>query len=126
MRNLVPAIIILLVTACDDQRAPAEERPAVAPRALNPAGKVWGPCSAVDCEFASECIKATEGTYCAPNCAWSECTKVQIDACGDLIGSGTATCSPDYVCKRLCDEDADCGIGMICSDPEGFCVNPGE
>lgn len=118
------------LSACDEQAAASAaqvQAPATVFRSLNVPGKVWGPCSAVECEFGSECVKATEGTYCAPNCAWSECTKVQVDACGDLIGEGTAVCEPDYVCKRLCNVDADCGVtGMVCSDPEGFCVNPNE
>lgn len=115
------AAALLALSGCDQPAA------GVAPqafRSLNAPGKPWGPCSAVECEFGSECIKAEDGTYCAPNCASPDCTKVQVDACGDLIGEGSSDCS-GFVCKHLCAIDADCGVGMVCSG-EGFCVNPGE
>lgn len=134
MRNAIIALSTVLLTiaatatGCDDPTgAAAEDRPAaaVAFRSVNAPGKPWGPCSAVDCEFGSECVKAEAGTYCAPNCASPACTSVQVDACGEIIGEGTASCWGDFVCKRLCAGDVDCGLGMVCA-AEGFCVNPGE
>lgn len=131
MRNATIVLSLLFTlaasaTGCDAPTDDAEDRPAAASfRSINAPGKPWGPCSAVNCEFGSECIKAEVGTYCAPNCASPACTAVQVDACGEIIGEGTASCWGDFICKRLCAGDVDCGLGMVCAD-EGFCVNPGE
>jgi len=120
---------LLALSACDQPAPEVADADAAAPpptfRSINTPGMPWGPCSAVECEFGSECIKAEEGTYCAPNCASPSCSKVQVDACGDLIGSGTSDCT-GFVCKHLCANDSDCGVGMVCAKSEGFCVNPGE
>lgn len=123
MRRTILAAAILSTFACDT--TPRYE-PAATFRSVNTPGAPWGPCSAVECEFGSVCVKTEVGTYCAPNCASPACTKVQVDACGDIIGEGTASCWGDFVCKRLCASDADCGLGMICSTGDGFCVTPGE
>lgn len=129
--NKFAAALLGATCACDFGEASttlADATPPAAPasfRSVNPPGKPWGPCSSVECEFGSECIKTEVGTYCAPNCASSACTSVQVDACGDLIGEGTSDCE-GFVCKHLCAGDADCGLGMVCSTGDGFCVNPGE
>lgn len=114
------------LTACDTDAPSADEAEffKLPPSVCGRSGGPYGSCNyelSNTCGQELYCFESTAGSMCVPYAVDGQQPKM-FATCKAKYGSALDCASG--VCFHLCDEDADCLGGTVCSEIPGVCVWP--